>query len=196
MKVWSTWKGYQIQQTTKMSYLNLNLTIYWGKAFQAMMITSKCLEPPTPPPIKDFCVVIWKTLADLEQRLSLPFMDTTFSWICLGIDNLYFNVESEIPLMNSVQTWKGFYFSLKIIVSFVFYIDKCFSIIVDEYCSIRINGSGRDERSMNKAYWNIGTSALSRNGVDCCYRNHASSTLSTFPMSNFLSKSKDLIFWM
>ena len=110
MKVWSTWKGYQIQQTTKMSYLNLNLTIYWGKAFQAMMITSKCLEPHTPPPIKDFCVVIWKTLADLEQRLSLPFMDTTFSWICLGIDNLHFNVESEIPLMNtnSVPTWKGF----------------------------------------------------------------------------------------
>ena len=112
------------------------------------MITSEGLIPPTPIPIKYLSVMIRQTLADPEQCLSLPFMDTSFSGICFGINDFYFEVKPEVLLINSVPTGEGLNFFLQDVVSFEIYIDKGFSIVVDVHCRIRI--SGRDERSMNK----------------------------------------------
>ena len=75
-------------------------------------------------------------------------MDATFSRISLGIDDLYFNVKPEIPLMHSVPTWECFNFSFNLIISFVINIDKSLNIVVNVHCRIRI--SGRDIRLVNK----------------------------------------------
>ena len=112
------------------------------------MITSEGLIPPTPIPIKYLSVMIRQTLADPEQCLSLPFMDTSFSGICFGINDFHFKIKPEVLLMNSVPTRESFSFFLKIIVSFVVYINKGFSIIENVHCRIRI--SGRDKRSVYK----------------------------------------------
>ena len=113
-----------------------------------MVITSEGLIPPAPIPIKYLSVMIGQTLADPEECLSLPFMDASFSGICFGINDFYFEVKPEVLLINSVPTGEGLNFFLQDVVSFEIYIDKGFSIVVDVHCRIRI--SGRDVRSMNK----------------------------------------------
>ena len=113
-----------------------------------MVITSEGLIPPAPIPIKHLSVEVRQTFADPEECLSLPFMDASFSGICFGVNDFYFEVKPEVLLINSVPTWKGLNIFFKIIVPFVVYINKGFSIVVDVNCRIRISCS--DERSMNK----------------------------------------------
>ena len=113
-----------------------------------MVITSECIIPPSPIPIKYLSVEVGQTFADPEECLSLPFMDAGFSGIRFGINYFHFKVKPEIMLINNVPTWKSLSFSFIIIVSFVVYINKGFSIVMDVHCRIGI--SGWDERSMDK----------------------------------------------